>query len=218
MKIAIVEDELIFRDMLRKVCLAEPQIEVVVEAENGSAAVESILQTHPDAVMLDIMLPDIDGFDVLNRIRNRGQRPRVLVISSYLSPYLIYQIEDAGVDGFFDKRNQTIETLRAALNALRTNRPFFSDSFLRMKSDIRNDPSAVDKLLTRQQMIVLWLVAQEISDAAIAKHLGIEQRTVESHRTVIMRKLNLHSRMELVHYAHKQGFIFGRSSTPDPDR
>lgn len=207
MKIVIVEDHLMFRETVRKVCLEDHDFEVVAEAGTGLEAIECIIRSKPDVVVLDIVLPDLDGFAVLDRVRRLGQDPRVLAISSYCGPYVLFRLEEARVQGFVDKRSQTLESLRMALGALRSNRSFFSETFLKMKSDFRHDPLAFNKLLTKQQMVVLSMVAQEYADEAIAKHLGIGERTVETHRTLIMRKLEIHSRMELVHFAKLRGFI-----------
>lgn len=207
LKIAIVEDHLMFREIVRKVCAEDHDFEVVAEAGGGFEAIECIVRSKPDVVVLDLVLPDLDGFAVLDRVRHLGQYPRVLAISSYCGPYVIFRLEEARVQGFVDKRSQTLGSLRMALDALRSNRSFFSETFLKMKSEFRHDPLAFNKLLTKQQMTVLSLVAQQYDDAAIAKHLSIGERTVETHRTLIMRKLEIHSRMELVHFANLRGFI-----------
>jgi DNA-binding NarL/FixJ family response regulator len=196
-----------FREIVRKVCAEDHDFEVVAEAGNGFEAIECIVGSKPDVVVLDLVLPELDGFAVLERIRQLGQHPRVLAISSHCGPYVIFRLEEARVQGFVDKRSQTLESLRMALDALRSNRSFFSETYLKGKSELRHDPLAFNKLLTKQQMTVLSLVAQQFADDAIAKHLGIGERTVETHRTLIMRKLEIHSRMELVHFAQLRGFI-----------
>ena len=204
-----------FREMLRRICSETPDIDVVVEAENGLEAVRSIISFNPEAVLLDLLLPGLDGFEVIRQIRKTGRRPRVLAISGDCSPYLVFRLEQAEVQGFIDKRTQTLATVREALCALQANRAYFSNRFLKLQSQLRRDPKAFAKLLTRQQMTVLSLVAEQLTDSVIARRLGVEARTVEAHRTIIMRKLDLHSRVDLIHFACAQGFIMGLPSAPE---
>jgi DNA-binding NarL/FixJ family response regulator len=209
MKIAIAEDHLMTRDFVRKVCLQDKNIQVVAEASTGREAVEQIVRTKPDLIVLDIELPDIDGFEVLARVRKHGVRPRVLVLSCHGSPYIVFRLERSGVHGFVDKCAQTADTLRFAIKAIRSNQTYFSRSFIEIRASRHLDPLAFDKLLTDQQMQVLSLVAHLDTDQAIARNLAITERTVETHRTAIMRKLGLHSRTDLIRYAKVQGFTFG---------
>ena len=194
------------RDFVKKVCLLENDVQVVAEAPNGCNAVEQIVLTKPDLVVLDIELPDINGFDVLARVRRFGVHPQVLILSCHSTPYVVYRVEKAGVQGFVDKCEQTIDTLRCAIRAIRSNHSFFSRSFLEARVRRLKDPLAFDKLLTDQQMLVLSLVARLDDDRAIANGLAITERTVEAHRTAIMRKLDVHSRTELIRYANDNGF------------
>lgn len=197
------------REFVKRICLQEPDVEVVAEAATGGEAVEYIIRTNPDVVLLDLGLPDFDGIEVLARIRENGRRPRVLVLSSHGNPYIVFRIEQAGVQGFIDKRMQSMDTLRIAINAIRSKRTYFSESFLEMRASRINDPLAFDKLLTNQQILVLSMVADLVDDESIANRLGITERTVEAHRTAIMRKFNVHSRTDLIRYAKSQGFMSG---------
>ena len=146
MKIAIVEDHLMVRDFVKKVCLQEPDLEVVVEAATGKEAVAGILSTSVDIVMLDIELPDFDGIEVLSRIREYGMHPLAIVLSCHVSPYLVFRIEKANIPGFVDKRAQTANELRSAIRAIRSNRTFYSPSFLEIRNKKRLDPLAFDNL------------------------------------------------------------------------
>jgi DNA-binding NarL/FixJ family response regulator len=206
MKIAIVEDHVLTRDFVKKACMRQPDVEIVAAVGTGAEAVGEIERTRPDIVVLDIGLPDIDGFEVLDRIRQMRLDPKVLVISSG-SPYLIIRIEHAKVQGFLDKWDQTAEALNDALTAFRNNRTFFPRSYAEKWASICRDPFSIDKLMTHQQMSVLSMVAKMQSDELIAERLNISVRTVEAHRTAIMHKLEIHSRTELIRYAKEHGFF-----------
>jgi DNA-binding NarL/FixJ family response regulator len=206
-KVAIVEDHPIMREVVRKVCSGISWIEVVTEAGTGAIAVSEIVKNEPDIVVLDIGLPDFDGFEVLRRIRKLGANPRVLIFSGYCSPYLIFRLEHADIHGFVDKRINTLASMREAFSAIRKKTTYFPSPFLQTQTKFRRDPLAFDKLLTNQQILILSMVADHFDDAAIAKRLEITERTVETHRSAIMRKLGLHTRMDMIYYAQKQGFM-----------
>jgi DNA-binding NarL/FixJ family response regulator len=146
-----------------------------------------------------------------------GSRAILQTRPSHESPYSVFRIERACVQGFVDKRVQTADKLHLAIEAIRSNRTYFSESFLKSQANRHIDPLAFDKLLTDQQIIVLSMVADLIGDEAIAKNLDISERTVEAHRTAIMRKLNVHSRTELIRFARTQGFTTGSHPRPAGD-
>ena len=206
MKVAIVEDHALTRDFVKKACMQQTDVEVVAEVGSGTEAITEIARTRPDVVVLDIGLPDIDGFEVLDRVRQMHLEPKVLVLSSS-SPYLIIRIEHARVQGFLDKWDQTADSLNAAFAALKMNRTFFPDSYLEKRANIHRDPFSIDKLMTHQQIHVLSMVARLDSDEVIAERLNLSTRTVEAHRTRIMSKLDVHSRTELIRYARELGFF-----------
>lgn len=213
MRIAIVEDHLMTRDFVRKLCRHEPDLDVVGEAGTGSEAVDVIVRTAPDIVVLDLELPEFDGFEVLAQIREFGIKSRILVLSAYRSRYLDFRLEQAGIHGFVDKCGQTADSLREAFAAFRINCTYFATSLLDIRNSRHRDPRSFHKLLTNQQISVLGMMAHLFTDSAIAERLEIVECTVQTHRASIMRKLDLHSRTELMSYAKANGFMSG---TPPP--
>jgi DNA-binding NarL/FixJ family response regulator len=206
-RIGIVDDHLLVREVVRKCCAEVADFEVVMEAETGAGAVEGIVRVKPDAVVLDLGLPDFDGFEVMRRIRMCKVDPDVVVLSAYCTPYSVYRLEQLGIKGFIHKPSQSTSTLRSALNALREKRPFFSTIFLEMQNDRRKDPDTFGKRLTEQQLSILSLVAKHCSDDEIATRLGVAERIVEINLGIIMRKFNVQSRMELIRAADALGFV-----------
>jgi len=209
MKIVLVEDHVMMRDIIRKVCAERDGFEVVAEAGTGADAVEAILRTAPDLVVLDLYLPDFDGLDVLARVRDTGHRPRVLVVSGFANPYLVFRLEGAQVDGFVDKRVQALPELREALGAVSSGRTYFSDTYLRLRDDRRQNPLAFDKLLNGLELEFLAYAAHGFDDAGIARHLDITRRAAEDHRREIMGILGLLTATDLMRYARENGFTFG---------
>jgi len=207
MKVIIVEDHALMREFLAAVCAKSPDVAVLAVADSGEKAIAVIADLKPDVVLLDIELPDIDGFEVLGKVREAKVYPRVVVITAYGSPYTVIRVENAHVEGFLNKCDQTSKAITNAIGALRCNRTYFSDSYQRMKANLRKDPFSIDKILTDQQMSVVLWVARLQDDVSIGKKLNITARTVEAHRTNIMHKLGIHSRTQLIDYARGQGFF-----------
>ncbi|HMD60367.1 MAG TPA: response regulator transcription factor [Opitutaceae bacterium] len=205
MKIAIVEDERLFRDVLRKACAKDLGHEVVGEAGTGREALEIMPAVLPDLVVLDIHLPDMDGLEVLRQLRRRRALLKALLISSYFDEYTLCRIERAAVQGFIDKSTNTVAELGLAITAIGDGSTYFPRLFAEAKRAHSRNPFAFDKILTDREQTVLSLVGEPMSDAEIAAQLKLSPETVEKHRFNIMRKLGLRSRAESARFARRCG-------------
>jgi DNA-binding NarL/FixJ family response regulator len=214
-RIVIVEDHLMFREVLRKVCIDELQHEVVGEAGDGQEAVRLVAQTGPDLVLLDLHLPKLDGFGVVEEIRKTAPKIRILVLSSHCDEYTVFRAERARVQGFVDKNTNTVAALKAAIAMVADGKVSFSEAFKRVKAARHEDPASFDKLLTDRERTILSLVGEPLSDAEIAQRLGISEETVEKHRFNLLRKLSLASTTELVRYAREHGFTLSAPRNRD---
>ncbi|HEY1791947.1 MAG TPA: response regulator transcription factor [Opitutaceae bacterium] len=205
MKIAIVEDERLFRDVLRKACMSDLGHEVVGEAGTGREALDMVPAAVPDLLILDIHLPDMDGFEVLRTLRRKRALLRALVISSYFDEYTLCRVERATVQGFIDKSTNTVGELNSAIASIEGGGTFFPGEFTEARRAHGRNPIAFDKVLTDREQTILSLVGEPLSDAEIAANLKLSPETVEKHRFNIMRKLNLTSRAESARYARRCG-------------
>jgi two-component system response regulator NreC len=205
-RIVIVEDHLMFREVLKKVCVEDLRHDVVGEAEDGERAIQVVATTHPDLVLLDLHLPSLDGFGVVEAIRKVTPQVKVLILSSHCDSYTVYRSERAHVQGFVDKNTNSVAMLKAAIGAVAQGKVWFSDVFLKVKAARHRDPASFDKLLTRRERAVLILVGLPLTDAEISAELDIAEETVEKHRFNILRKLGFQTTTELVRFAHEQGF------------
>jgi len=205
MRIAIVEDERLFRDVLRKACVADLGHEVVGEAGTGREALLVVPEAHPDLLVLDIHLPDMDGFEVLRSMRRKRALLKTLVISSYFDDYLLCRIERADVQGFIDKSTNTVSELSLAIAAIERGSTYFPMAFMEACRAHSRNPVAFDKVLTDREQTILSLVGEPLSDAEIAAQLRVSPETVEKHRFNIMRKLGLRSRAESARFARRCG-------------
>jgi len=205
MKIALVEDERLFRDVLRKACTADLGHEVVAEAGTGREALLVVSAALPDLLILDIHLPDMDGFEVLRSMRRKRALLKALVISSYFDDYMLCRIERAGVQGFIDKSTNTVSELSLAIAAIERGSTYFPMAFMEACRAHSRNPVAFDKVLTDREQTILSLVGEPLSDAEIAAQLRVSPETVEKHRFNIMRKLGLRSRAESARFARRCG-------------
>jgi DNA-binding NarL/FixJ family response regulator len=211
LKIVIVEDHEMFREVLRKVCTHDLHHEIVGEASDGRRAVEQVLATAPDLLLLDLSLPKLDGFGVVEAVRLAAPSLRILVLSSHCENYTVFRAEKARVNGFVDKNTNTVATLKAAISAVGEGRAYFSETFRAVKAARHRDPQSFDKLLTDRERTVLALLGRPQSDDEVAATLQISRQTAIKHRFNILGKLGLSTTAELVRYAQEHGFTLAAS-------
>jgi DNA-binding NarL/FixJ family response regulator len=216
-RIVIVEDHLMFRNMIRKTCVQQFGHTVVGETDSGVHAVELILQLKPDAVILDLSLRDMDGLNVAERAFAALPHLRIIVLSAHCDDYTLFRVEKSGVHGFIDKNSNPVEVLRDALIALAAGRTYFSAAFQAAKLARRNDPRSFTKVLTEWEQAILSLIGQGLSDEEIGVRLSLSPRTVQTHRSHLLQKLNLKGTPKLIAFAIEHGFTQVQSksgSTP----
>ena len=206
MKIVIVEDHLMIRDVIRKVCSNDFGYKVVGETGSGLEAVQLIVKLRPDAVILDLSLPDMDGFNVADRVFRVMPSLRILMLSSHCDDYTLFRVEKSGVHGFIDKNSNTVEILRDALKAIEDGRIYFSQAFQAARLARRTDPRSFVKVLSDWERAILSLIGQGMSDEEIGERLSLSPRTVQTHRSNILRKLDLKGTPKLIAFAVEHGF------------
>jgi DNA-binding NarL/FixJ family response regulator len=214
-RIVIIEDHLMFREVLRKVCAVELKLQVVGEAADGPTAVEMVKKTRPDMVLLDLHLPGLDGFGVAEEIRRIAPQIRILILSSHCDEYAVYRAEQAHVQGFVDKNSNSVAALKDAISAVAQGRVSFSEAFTRAKTTRHRDPQSFDKILTVRERAVLSLIGEPLADNEIGQRLAIATETVEKHRFNLLRKLGLRTTIELVRYARDHGFTLSAPRSGD---
>lgn len=205
-KIVIVEDHVMFREVLRKICEKELKLRVVGEAGDGKVAPGIVESTQPQLVLLDLHLPHLDGFGVAEQVRRVAPEARILVLSSHCDEFTVFRAERIRVHGFVDKNTNSIATLKEAIGTVARGGVWYSEAFLRIKASRIKDPLSFDKLLTKRERVIVAMVGEPLNDEQIAERLGISGETVEKHRFNILKKLDLPNTTELVRYAREHGF------------
>jgi DNA-binding NarL/FixJ family response regulator len=206
MRIAIAEDLLMFREVISKACQQEFGHRVVAEVDSGRRAVQCVLATEPDVLILDLSLPDLDGFAVIDRLRRNACRSRILVLSAYSDDYTVFRLEQANVHGFVDKRQNPIAVLEQALRAIAAGGTYFSSTFEDARRARHADPQSFDKVLSETEQRILCLIGEGLTDEEIGRKVRISPRTVQTHRHNILRKLNISSTPKLIAFAMQRGF------------
>ncbi len=206
MKILLVEDQFLFREALRKL-LAGAGFTVAGEAADGRDALALLPALKPALVILDLELPIVDGFSVIEGIRAGGWQPKIMVLSSFCDDYTVLRLEKLQVDAFVDKNRSASQTVVEACRTVAQGRKFFSPTFTQVRLGQRQNTMSFDKILSDREQEVLALIGELRTDDEIAQRLGIHPRTAETHRFHIMKKLNLATRADLQKYARDHGFI-----------
>lgn len=211
-KILLVDDHALFREGIRALLAAEPDIHVVGEAADGMQAIELAEKLSPDIIVMDLVMPGMNGMQAAQLLRDRHPDIKILILSMYDDDDYVCQILRAGVAGYVLKRAAGEDLLRAIREVEKGGSALhptvaaklIKDYVRRSRSTAQKD---ADSLLTARESEVLKLVAEGNTNQQIADILGLGRKTVDTHRTNIMRKLDLHDVTGLVKYALKRGLI-----------
>lgn len=200
-RIALVEDQRLIRDLLVTVLSRERGFEVVAQAGTGKEAIAAADAVDPDVFVVDISLPDLDGLQVARALRKARPKLPILALSVHEEPYFVRQMLGAGADGYVVKSG-AMEELVQAIRTVHEGRMYLSPKIARQAVD---RPRAGITALTPRERQVLALVADGKHSGEIAAALSISVGTVEVHRRNLMAKLSLHSIAELTKYAVREG-------------
>ena len=207
MRILIADDHEVVRSGLRRILLSQPNWEVVAEAADGKDAISKATETKPDVAVLDYSLPRINGMEATRQIRTRLPKTEVLIFTMHDSEALIQELLKAGARGYLLKTD-AMRYLIAAIESLALHRPFFTAKVSEQLLDtFLAQPERQVSALTNRERGVVQLIAEGHTNKQIAHILSISLKTVETHRSAIMRKLSLSSSAGLVRYAIRNRLV-----------
>lgn len=208
--VVIVEDQTAVREMISHIVKADPSFEVVAETGDGHSALELCLKQQPDFIILDVMLPGLNGGEVLRRLAKQLKQTRVLVFSGYQNPPLVREMLQAGAHGFVEKSAPLAE-LKKGIEIVANGGSYFGPEVAQILRDAVLNPTPPKKqgigILTAREREILQLIAESYSTKDVAQKLGISVKTAENHRTNLMKKLDLHDVASLTRYAINHGLI-----------
>jgi DNA-binding NarL/FixJ family response regulator len=214
-RILLADDHEVVRAGLRALLEEQSGWEVVAEAVDGRDAVEKAGKLKPDAVVIDIAMPSLNGLEAVRQIVKAVPNTKVLVLTMYDSDPLIQQVLQAGARGYLLKSDAGRD-LVSAIEALRRNKTFFTPKVSQMvlegyldknPKEKEHESEAESLRLTSRQREIVQLLAEGKSSKEVAAVLGLSVKTAETHRANIMRKLDCHSVTELVRYAIRNHII-----------
>ena len=200
-RILIADDHEVVRSGLRKILEAQAGWEVVAEAGDGKDAITKAIETKPDVAVLDYSLPLVNGTEVARQIRARLPRTEILIFTMHDNEQLVQEALRAGARGYLlksDAKHYLIEAIRS----LAIHRPFFTSKVSEaLLGSFVAGPKTKKSALSNRERGVVQLIAEGYSNKQIASILNLSVKTVETHRSAIMRKLGVHSSAAVVRYA-----------------
>lgn len=209
-KVVIIEDQTAVREMIAQIVRSDSSFEVVAETGDGQEAYNLSLEIKPDFVILDIMLPGLNGAEVLRRFSKHLKSTRVLVFSGYQNPSLVRELLQAGAHGFVEK-SAPLSELKKGIEIVANGGSYFGPEVAQMLREAVLNPTASQKqgveILTAREREILQLIAESYSTKEVAQKLNISVKTAENHRTNLMKKLDLHDVASLTRYAIQHGLI-----------
>ena len=211
-KLLLVDDHVVIRSGLRMLLEAQKDLLIVGEAETGREALEQVRSLHPHIVLMDVKMPDMNGIEATRLIRANYPETAVLALTMYEDDQYFFEMLRAGASGYVPKRAAPDELLTAIRTVNRGEVFLYPSLATRLVQNYLGEMAAgtqpeISTSLTAREQEVLVLIAEGLSNAEIAEKLVISAKTVDRHRENIMGKLNLHSRVDLVKYALRNGLI-----------
>ncbi|NJN65243.1 MAG: response regulator transcription factor [Chloroflexaceae bacterium] len=209
--IVLADDHPMVRHGLKFILEAERGWSVVGEATTGNEVLQLVKALRPDVLILDILMPEVNGIEVVQRLSQFATRSRVVMFSMYDHDSYIRAAMNSGAQAYVLKDSEVAELVHAVREVL-AGRRYLSRSLTERAmtcylQQASSDGVAWSEVLTSRERQVIQLAAQGASNAEIGYRLSISPRTVETHRTNIMRKLGLHTRAELITYALQHGIL-----------
>jgi DNA-binding NarL/FixJ family response regulator len=211
LRILIADDHEVARRGVRSLLEAHPGWEVCGEAKDGREAVECANKMKPDVVLLDIGMPSLNGLDAARQILAASPEIRILILTMHDSEQVVREVLAVGARGFLLKSDAGRDVV-AAVEALQHNRTFFTTRVAQMVLDGYLHPNdGIDRparhILTPREREVIQLLAEGKTTKEVAVTLNLSVKTAETHRTNLMRKLDLHSVADLTLYAVRNSIV-----------
>ncbi len=212
-RVLIVDDQALVRAGFRMILEAQPDIEVVGEAGDGSAAIDGVRTLRPDVVLMDIRMPGVDGIEATRRLTDAGSNARVVILTTYDLDEYVFDALAAGASGFLLKHvppEELVQGVRVVAGGEALLAPSITkrliDEFARQRAPVRASGTDL-KTLTDRELDVLKLLGRGLSNPEIARELQVGEATVKTHVAHVLDKLELRDRVQAVIFAYEVGLI-----------
>jgi DNA-binding NarL/FixJ family response regulator len=209
--IVLADDHVVVRQGLRALLEAEPDFAIVAEAADGLEVADLVERLKADVLVLDLMLPGLNGLEVTRQVQQRWPQTRIVILSMYANEAYVLEALRNGAAAYVLKEASAADLVRAIREVMAGRRylsPPLSESAIELYvQKAKAAPRDAYEALTTREREVLQLAAEGQSNPEIADRLGISARTVETHRANLMHKLDLRSQTDLVRYALRRGIL-----------
>jgi len=207
-RVLIADDHGIVRGGLKLLLERQPDIEVVGEAADGAEAVERALALRPDLAILDVSMPLLTGIQATHEIKRHAPEIDVLVLSMHDDERYVFEALKAGASGYVLKR-EADQDLVDAVRSVTRGEPFLTNAATEtlVREWMADETTGPREPLSQREQEVLKLIAEAHTNRTIGEILHLSEKTVESHRGNILRKLGMRDRVELVRYAIRRGLV-----------
>jgi NarL family two-component system response regulator LiaR len=208
-RVLVADDHTIVRKGIGALLATEPGIEVVGEAENGEEAVSQAERLRPDVILMDLVMPEVDGIEAIRRIMADQPEARIVVMTSFAGDDKVFPAIKAGALGYLLKDSgpeELVQAIRQVYRGESSLHPMVARKLLQELAHPPERPPTPDPL-TEREVEVLQLVAQGRDNREIAKELMISEATARTHVSNILRKLHLASRTQAALYALREGLV-----------
>ena len=208
-RVLIADDHALVADGLASLIAAQQDIEVVGRAADGREAVRRALELEPDVVVMDLLMPEMNGIEATREIHARLEATRVVMLSMHSEPEYVRRAVEAGVEAYLAKRSAGRDLIEA-IRVVHEGRRFFGENIAEnvierfLGEGATRDPIAA---LSARERQVLQLLAESRSVAEIARALSLSPKTVETYRARLFKKLDIHDLAALVRFALRHGII-----------
>ena len=209
-RVVLADDHAVVRAGIRAMLESLGGIEVVGQATNGREALALVEQHHPDVLLCDISMPEMNGLEATTRVVKESPNVRVIVLSMHTSEEYVWQALKAGATGYLLKDAEASEldfAIKAVLNGTTYLTPSVSKQVVETYMQRMGNTATVSDVLTPRQREILQLIAEGNALKEIARMLNLSVKTVETHRTLLMDRLDIHDTPGLVRYAMRIGMI-----------
>ena len=209
----LADDHVVVRQGLRALLVAEDDIDIVGEADNGRQAVQLVKKLEPDVAVLDVAMPSLNGLEATRQITASAPGTKVLILSSYSDDEYVHQLTNAGAVGYLGKQTAANELLKA-VREVNQGHAYYSPAIAkRLREQSRaafaegQSARRPARSLTSRESEVLQLIAEGQANKQIASELNISIKTVEKHRQQVMNKVGIHDVAGLTRYALARGIV-----------
>jgi NarL family two-component system response regulator LiaR len=205
-RLIIVDDHAIVRQGLRAIIRVTPDMELVGEAGGGREAVDLTAALRPDVVLMDLVMPEMDGVAAITLIKREQPAVRIIALTTFAEAELVLRAVQAGADGYLLK-DVDVQELAAAIRAVHGGQPYLHPEATRHLLQATARPDRPAERLTGREQAVLTLVARGLTNRQIADSLAISEKTVSVHVSNVLNKLGLSSRTQAALYAARIGLL-----------